>query len=306
MALVTVLVGLTPTDMSNFDYCSRLFYISKLLRQFQTIITFPLKWGSIEHEVNRILAEKFQYTWRMNPGKFLKEISQNDIVTTLNHVYNLAVVSHPHFSDDIKRALPELHYRLNEWINLKQVDLNKLLNHGYSWDSAISNVLPWKTEESVRSKKYELYGRIDSIYNDGTSLIPEDIKTHGSRFSSFIHQDSHKTQLVCYSLMLEEQFGMPSNMARILYSKDVSYVSVNASINEKEKLIEQMAQAREILTQDIPPLLQGEAAALKCKHCYARRQCFQLAKDQQVSKMIGQFIDPATIPTNPMEKKNGN
>jgi len=289
--------ALTPTAMANFEYCPRLFYISKIYPDFHTFTSFPLVWGSLEHETFRILAEKFDFSWRQDPKILLKVASVNDISTTLEHVYNLAVESHPQFADDIKRGLLELQYRINQWIDLKQNDLSQMINDGYSRDHVVSTILPWKTEEKVFSNTYGLYGRVDAIYNDGKYLIPEDIKTHGSRFSSFIHQDSHKTQLVCYTLMLEEQFNMPSNMARILYSKDVSYVSVKASINEKQKLIEQMAQAREVLKQDIPPLLQGEAAAIKCKHCYARRQCFQLAEQQQTSKMISQFIDPATIPT---------
>ena len=82
--------------------------------------------GSAEHEAFRILAECFDTTWRKNTSTSLKEESQDDISRTFDHIYNLAIQSYPHFALLLKNSLPELHYRLNLWITLKEKSMKKL------------------------------------------------------------------------------------------------------------------------------------------------------------------------------------
>src|SRR3989344_4251569 len=188
--------ALTPTDMANFTYCPRLFYIGKFFPQYNNVTTFPLMWGSFEHEVFRIMSDCFDSTWRNNKTKSLKEVSQADVSQVLEHAYDLAIQSHPEFAVDLQKNIPELVYRINQWLDQKQIELTHLLRDGFSRDYAISTILPWKCEDKVFSNKLRLFGRIDAIYNDGRCLIPEDIKTHGSRFSTLLHQDSHKAQLL--------------------------------------------------------------------------------------------------------------
>lgn len=264
--------------MANMAYCTRLFYITKYYPQHGAT-TYPLVSGSFEHEVFRLLAEKFDLSWRKNPTLSLSQASQTDLTQTLDHAYQLAIQSHPQFAIDLKNSLPELRFRLSQWIMQKEILLKKIQSDGYTHDYAISTILPWKTEDKLFSEKFGLYGRVDAIYNDGRSLIPEDIKTHASRFSTLLHQDAHKAQLLCYTLLLEEKYQIPSTEARILYSKDMSYVEFRATSEAKGKLVNQLNQARDLLDGDIPPLLQGEES-IKCKHCYARTQCMKLAKEQ--------------------------
>lgn len=286
--------ALTPTDMANMAFCERLFYITKFYPQHGTATTYPLVSGSFEHEVFRLLAEKFDFSWRKNPKISLTEASQTDLTETLEYAYSLAIQSHPQFANDLKNSLPELRFRLGQWIIQKQILLKKIQNDGYTRDYAISTILPWKTEDKLFSEKFGLYGRVDAIYNDGRSLIPEDIKTHASRFSTLLHQNAHKAQLLAYTLLLEEKYNIPSTEARILYSKDMSYAEFKATSEAKTKLVKQLGQARELLDGEIPPLLQGEES-IKCKHCYARTQCMKLAKEQPdiawVDRLFNQNFD---------------
>ena len=300
----TSAIALTPTNMAHFAYCPRLFYIAKIFPQYNNAPTFPLVWGSFEHEAFRIMSECFDSAWRNNKTKSLKESSQADISQVLVHTNNLAIQSYPQFAADLQKNIPEFVYRINQWLDQKQVELTHLLHDGFSRDYAISTILPWKCEDKVFSNNLGLYGRIDAIYNDGRCLIPEDIKTHGSRFSTLLHQDSHKAQLLCYTTMLEEKYDMPSPKARILYSKDMSYVTIKSTATKKAELAINVNKARELLDGGIPPML-AEDQAIKCKHCYARDQCFKLAEQQKNENWIDVLTDPADIP-NFNGEDNGN
>ena len=80
--------------------------------------------------------------------------------------------------------------------------------------------------------------------------------------------------------MLEENFELPSPEARIFYTQDMTYDTFKATAGEKNKLITKIATARELIEKaEIPPMLEG-ADAIKCRHCYGRTQCFELAKEE--------------------------
>ncbi len=270
-------MALTPTDVANEAYCSRLFFINKMMKDKRTVTSIPMVLGSLEHETFRILSESFDTTWRNIKSLSLKEGSQDDIIRTLDHVYNLAIQSYPHFATFLKNNLPELHYRINLWIGLKEKAIKKLVKDGFTKDYAISTLLPWKTEDSLFNNDLGLYGRADAIYNDGRTLVPEDLKTHTNKFSTLLQHESHKAQLLCYTILVEQKYDMPSNEARIFYSRDVSYVNFKASITAKEDLITKIHSMREKLPEGLPPVLQGEQS-IKCQYCYARSICSELER----------------------------
>jgi len=276
---------MTPTDVANEVFCPRLFFINKMLKEKKTITSIQMVAGSLEHEAFRILAECFDTTWRKNVRPSLKEVSQSDIERTLDHVYNLAIQSYPQFALQLKNGLSELHYRINLWIAQKEKSMKKIIHDGFTRDYAVSTLLPWKTEDALFSNEHGLYGRADAIYNDGRTLIPEDLKTHTSKFSALLYHTSHRAQLLCYSILVEEKYDMPSKEARVFYSKDVSYSSFKTTSSAKENLITRIHSVREKLSAGLPPMLEGEES-IKCQYCYARSTCFRIAKEQHTDEWI--------------------
>ncbi|MCV0399585.1 MAG: PD-(D/E)XK nuclease family protein [Nitrosarchaeum sp.] len=284
-------LALTPTNMAAMAYCPRLFFINKTMPQHGFISNLPTVQGNVEHEAWRLLAEAFDVAWReWSPATTLSAISQDSINGTLSHVFNLSLENHPSHALDLKKYMQDLTYRLDLWLAIQEKNMLKLLHEGFSIDHIVSVMLPWKTEEKVFSNKFGLYGRVDAIYNDGIYIIPEDIKTHQSKFKTLLQKDSHKTQLLCYCIMLEENFDIPAPEARIFYTQDLSYETFKANVDEKIQLIEKITTARELIERaEIPPMLPKEDAA-KCRHCYAREQCFKLAREQGEIEWIDRLL----------------
>jgi len=282
-------LALTPTDLANEAYCPRLFFINKIMKDKRTATSVPMVLGSLEHETFRILAESFDTTWRNINSPSLKEGSQDDIIRTLDHVYNLSIQSYPHFATFLKNSLPELHYRINLWIGLKEKAIKKLVRDGFTKDYAISTLLPWKTEEPLFNNDLGLYGRADAIYNDGRTLVPEDLKTHTNKFTTLLQHESHKAQLLCYTILVEQKYDMPSKEARIFYSRDVTYVNFKVSATAKVDLITKIHSIREKLPEGLPPVLQGEQT-IKCQYCYARKTCSEIEQ----KKNEGDWTDRLT------------
>ena len=168
--------------------------------------------------------------------------------------------------------------------------MKKIIRDGFTRDYTISTLLPWKTEDTLFSNELGLCGRADAIYNDGRTLIPEDLKTHSSKFSSLLYHASHKAQLLCYSILVEEKYDMPSKEARVFYSKDVSYSSFKATSSAKEDLITRIHSVREKLPEGLPPVLQGEES-IKCQYCYSRSICTKMSKEQR----DGEWLDKLTV-----------
>src|SRR5205809_6119142 len=115
MSLISSHRYVTSTDIANFVYCPRLFVISRSHGK-RGIASVQMVAGSLEHEAFRILTESFTRIWRKKQSGSLKDVSQEEITLSLQHIYDLAIQSYPHFALPIKNSLPELHYRINLWI----------------------------------------------------------------------------------------------------------------------------------------------------------------------------------------------
>jgi len=276
-------MALTPTKMASFAYCPRLFYLYTAMPQKGFISNLPIVQGNLEHDAWRLLSDAFDTTWRnwsIENSPSLESLSQEGVTTTLTHVFNLALQNHPSYAIELQKYMGDLTFRVNLWLSMQENKMTKMVHDGFSVDNIVSAILPWKTEEKVFSNKFGLYGRVDAIYNDGRCLIPEDIKTHQSKFKTLLQNESHKTQLLCYTIMIEENFELPSPEARIFYTQDLTYDTFKATANEKNKLKKKIVTARDLIDRaEIPPMLKGQEA-IKCRHCYGRTQCFELAKEE--------------------------
>lgn len=189
--------------------------------------------------------------------------------------YELVASNFPQFYLDIKRHSRELLYRLKIWVSRSESTFLRMLNNGISFDTAIAEILPWRVEVPLFSKRLGLRGRADRIYNNGHKLEPEDIKTHDFKFKTLLQGQSNQIQLLCYSVMAEEQYAIPSDENRIFFSRDLTYIEYDVTPSSRLELEQLIIKTRKVLSnQELPPVLQDELK-IKCDFCYMRQLCFQ-------------------------------
>lgn len=273
------MIGLTPTDLANYTYCPRLFKLSKTFQERTAPSTYTV-WGLFEHDA-------FRTTCNLLNKTMWKDLSRDSLVAT-THIdtgigQSLALVqqNYPQFTVGIERHIPELRYRMNLWLREKIASAERIVAKYKSEQAAMAVVLPWKVEDKLASKELQIYGRTDALYNDGRALIPEDIKTHDGRFTTFIHHESHRAQLLCYSVMAEEKYGIPSKESRIFFSKDLSYSTFAVTQDDKAALKIKVQSARlELVDDKLPPKLTG-SETIKCSCCYLRELCNKAEQKKQ-------------------------
>lgn len=282
----------TSTNMASSAYCQRFFHTSKTMFQKGFISSLPIVQGNIEHEAWGILSEAFDVSWRKwILGKTsLAKVAETAVAKTLSHVFSLALENYLSYALDIKKYMEDLTFRISLWLATQETKMLQMVRNGFHLDYIVSSTLPWKIEEKVFHDEFELYGRVNAIYNDGRYLIPEDIKTYQSRFKALLQKYLHKTQLLCYCIMIKARFDMPSPKTKFFYAQDLSYKTFKATTREKEQLIGKITTARDLIKNSkIPPMLSKEED-VKCKHCYARDQCYKLAcqegKEAWVDKLV--------------------
>jgi CRISPR/Cas system-associated exonuclease Cas4 (RecB family) len=237
-------------------------------------------WGLFEHDIFRVLSTSLKKTWKQAGSvDVLYESSCPDIDEAIDFTLGLVKQNFPQFFTIVESNIAELQYRIKAWIRNQGRVLKEQISSGKTIDSAISELLPWKVEVSLESRELGLRGRTDALYLRKGMLVPEDIKTHESRFSTLLQEGAHKTQLACYSVMSEEKFNIQSEEARIFHTRDLTYKEYSISNDEKHNLIKNIDSARDILDEDLPSILSGQEA-IKCRHCYARELCFSIHREQ--------------------------
>ena len=262
---------LTPTKISSFRYCPRLFVLNNEVPYGQTSSQMAI--GSFEHEVFEKYLELTKIDWLST--RHVKNNSLNERISRIfEFASKLARQRYPQFMDKIQHDLVTLRYRLCELDKQKKVTLTTLLRKGYSFDDAINTILPWKIETSLYSKKYNILGRVDTIYRTNKGLIVEDIKSHQNRLDAFIHKIEHKTQLTVYAIMAEEKFGIPVKSGQIFYSRDLYTETFKITNKDKNKVLNANLEARNLRESgEKPEKLQGENS-VRCECCYKKKICF--------------------------------
>src|SRR5688572_32115807 len=115
MSMTTnVTTGLTPTDMSNFEYCERLFQLTKRYPHQRAPHSAPVVWGLVEHDVYRILASSLKQAWRQaRSATAIPSLSLPEIRMAIEFADKLICQNYPEFKLKFDRQLLELRYRLN-------------------------------------------------------------------------------------------------------------------------------------------------------------------------------------------------
>lgn len=265
----------SPTLIASYKYCPRLCYLNTVFPHGDKKSTGTVL-GIFEHEVFGKHAELTRIDWLKENQIPKDEIFQKQqrIQKVLAYAENIAKEVYPEFIGDIHNTVENLQYRLGCISDMRFQFLSQILEEGMSYEDAVNIILPWRVEQWFKSDKLGIRGRADAIYRmpDSTLLI-EDIKSHNKRLDAFIHKDEIKTQLTAYAVLSDEMFNMPTPVARIFYSQDLSTEHFHISDEDKEDLIQIKNEAKNVLENGLPPKLSGEES-IKCQFCYKRNLCF--------------------------------
>ena len=276
---MTMLHYLTPTGMSDMEYCEtgRLFYINKLMPNHGKT-TAPTVIGKFEHTVIEQFYKLTKIDWKELDSFENDKNLDNRISLAVQDSIEISRENFPLFFDCLEENIDPIKYRLKYLNELKSQQIKKLLKKGMSYNSAVAITLPFAIEKWLNSNVYGIRGFADLLFHnaDGTITI-EDIKSHNDRFDAFIHRSAHVAQGNAYAILVEEVYGKPVKQFQIFYSMDCHTETFKITKQSKQKVIDSIKDAQAILQDGLPPKLEG-LQKLKCRNCYKRNFCFSLDK----------------------------
>ena len=266
---MTMLHYLTPTGMSDLEYCEtgRLFYINKLMPNHGKT-TAPTVIGKFEHTVIEQFYKLTKIDWKELDSFENDKNLDNRISLAVQDSIEISRENFPLFFDCLEENIDPIKYRLKYLNELKSQQIKKLLKKGMSYNSAVAITLPFAIEKWLNSKVYGIKGIADLLFHnaDGTITI-EDIKSHNDRFDAFIHRSAHVAQGNAYAILVEEVYGKPVKQFQIFYSMDCHTEIFKITKQSKQNVRDSILAGQILLQGDLPPKLEG-LQKLKCKNCY--------------------------------------
>tara|TARA_B100000686_G_scaffold6489_1_gene6416 strand:- start:637 stop:1515 length:879 start_codon:yes stop_codon:yes gene_type:complete len=266
----------TPSSISSYAYCSRLGGLDKLYsfggsKSVATVI------GNLEHAAFQEYYKMFNLDCKNIQSENFYNEEQHQIRTdkVIEYVSEFFPNLYPSYYQHILDEIPSVRYRLDLHYKQKIEEIKKYLNSSNNTPGkAVSMALPFEIEKKLGA--YGIFGRVDCMYwgADGKSIIPEDLKSHATRFDSLIHQESHKIQLVTYAVLIEFLYKAPVREARIFYTKDLTYETFKITKKDKVEVLEMKDRLQTILNEGLPPVIEDP---IKCKHCYKQNLCKEIA-----------------------------
>ena len=274
---MTMLHYLTPTGMSDLEYCEtgRLFYINKLMPNHGKT-TSPTVIGKFEHTVIEQFYKFTKIDWKELDSFENDKNLDNRISLAVQDSIEISRENFPLFFDCLEENIDPIKYRLKYLNELKSQQIKKLLKKGMSYNSAVAITLPFAIEKWLSSNVYGIRGFADLLFHnaDGTITI-EDIKSHNDMYDAFIHRSAHVAQGNAYAILVEEVYGKPVKQFQIFYSMDCHTETFKITKQSKQKVIDSIKDAQAILQDGLPPKLEG-LQKLNCKNCYKRDYCSSL------------------------------
>jgi len=266
---MTMLHYLTPTGMSDLEYCEtgRLFYINKLMPNHGKT-TAPTVIGKFEHTVIEQFYKLTKIDWKELDSFENDKNLDNRISLAVQDSIEISRENFPLFFDCLEENIDPIKYRLKYLNELKSQQIKKLLKKGVSYNSAVAITLPFAIEKWLNSNVYGIRGFADLLFHnaDGTITI-EDIKSHNDRFDAFIHRSAHVAQGNAYAILVEEVYGKPVKQFQIFYSMDCHTEIFKITKQSKQNVRDSILAGQILLQGDLPPKLEG-LQKLKCKNCY--------------------------------------
>lgn len=265
---------LNVTDLSQYAFCPRQFYLSKVLGLHKQPSEFVE--GSLEHDARRLLNTALGSAYAKSEPNQVKllDTARNIIGKVLNYAKNVALLQHPMFSREIEGFVSELSFRFHQ----EERDRTRLLTHnatdGSSWADRLRASFPVESEFKVFSAELGLRGRIDEIYETGDgNLAIRDIKT---ALVGFPFDDSNQVQIGAYVMLLEEQESKSVARASVYSSRNLAERQVVVDGDLKKRVLDADDNVRRFLANpELPEILNGPEA-VKCGVCFLREECHKL------------------------------
>src|SRR2546422_5005248 len=275
-------VVLNVTDVSQYVFCPRQFYLSKILdvhRQSPEFIE-----GTLEHDVRRLLSEALAPAYiesGPNPAK-LSNAANAMIGKALDYAKNIALLQHPIFSKEIAGFVQELWYRLHLEED-ERVQLLLSLVATDSWAVLVQASFPVETELSVFSSELGIRGRIDEVFrNKDGSIGIRDVKTSAYGFP---FDQANQVQLATYAMILEKQTAKGVTWAKVYSSRSLAERRVIIGEELKKRVLDAADNARRLLASpEGPPSILSGPEAVKCDFCFLREECQHQASSKSGSQ----------------------
>jgi len=127
-------------------------------------------------------------------------------------------------------------------------------------------------EQELYSDRYSIHGKVDEIltFEDGT-MGALDYKFAEYKNKVF---STYRTQLVMYSMMIEENFGRTVDKGYIVYTRSKNHIEeIEISETDKKNVKKNIEEILRIIGSGYFP--KGTKAKSKCNDCCYRNICVQ-------------------------------
>ncbi len=131
-------------------------------------------------------------------------------------------------------------------------------------------VIKKETEQDLYSDRHSIHGKVDEILflEDGTAA-PLDYKYAEYKDKIFT---TYKTQLIMYSMMIEDVYKINSNKGYIVYTRSKNHIEeIEIKREEKEKVEVVINKILDIINKGVFP--EGVRAKSKCDDCCYKNIC---------------------------------
>ncbi len=134
------------------------------------------------------------------------------------------------------------------------------------------NVVDKLQEQILYSDRYNIHGKIDEIltFYDGTMGVLD------YKFAEYKEKifSTYKTQLVMYSMMVEDNFNKKVNRGYIVYTRSSNHIEeLKITETDKKNVEEIVGEILGIINRGYFP--KGTRAKSKCNDCCYRNICLQ-------------------------------
>lgn len=268
---------LSVTQLSSYLYCSRKLFLENVLK-LRKIPKEALVKGTIRHETYDMINKNEENVVK----SIKKELNFEELFDIykrmhVNFLRNVIIKN----KENLKQVNLPLERAFNESLNQiitesrdRAYNLHKFLADNKVFGEELWSLLTpkIKSELKIESEALKLKGIIDQVEDYSTHLIPYELKTGKAPADGA--WPSHKIQIGCYILLLQEKYKEKSNVkegyVKYLDANKVVPVVMNPFLrNNIEKTRDAIITM--IQTLEIPSYCESRA---KCQSCEYKEKCY--------------------------------
>ena len=282
---------LSVTHLSSYLYCQRKLYLQQVLGLYEPLKEALIK-GTIRHKTyeNINLAEEELVKSVKDP------ISLEDLKGRYHQKYReiLLNIIKQH-KDELKNfnILPQDLFKQTWPLILSESEARAVIVHNFIEKNKIYGQELWEkltpkieSELKITSEALGLKGVIDQIEIYPEGFVPVELKTGKSPKDGI--WPSHKIQLICYALLLEEKFKtkVKEGFVHYLDTKQKKHIALNPfMILEVKELIKKVNSM--LSSVKIPDFEKNQN---KCINCGIKEDCYNEKKLQTLLQNKNQKV----------------